>query len=89
MRFDSDIWGVEFMHLYTADSWEGTLRSDSEEGILEWIEKSRIEELPIWEGDKVFFDLLDQEYPFFTLELTYKGDTLVRSVLDGRELPAQ
>ena len=89
VRFDSDIWGVELMHLYTADSWEGILRYDSKEGILEWIEKTRINELPIWEGDKIFFDLLSREYPFFRLELTYKGDTLIRSVLDGKELPAK
>ena len=87
MRFDSDIWGVEYMHLYTADAWEGDLLPDSPEGFLEWVEKSRVNELPIWEGDRIFFDLLNREYPFFELELYYLGDALIRAVLDGKELP--
>ena len=87
VRFDSDIWGVEYMHLYTADAWEGDLLPDSPEGVLEWVEKSRVNELPIWEGDRIFFDLLNREYPFFELELYYLGDALIRAVLDGKELP--
>ena len=43
--------------------------------------------LPIWVGDKLFFRLLeDPDSPFFSLKLSYRGDTLVQAVLDGKEL---
>lgn len=34
------------------------------EGVLEWVPKSRVPQLPIWEGDKIFFRLLEQQRPF-------------------------
>lgn len=46
-----------------------------------------MQNLPIWPGDKIFFRLLAVDAPFFHLELTYDGDTLMRAVLDGREMP--
>ena len=79
----------QFMHLYTADGFEGTLKT-CDEGNLEWIDKRRLLELPIWEGDKIFLRLLDEDAPFFSLKLVYEGDTLVEAVLDGvpMELPS-
>ena len=41
---------------------------------------------PIWQGDKIFFDLLAKDAPFFHLELHYEGDTLTKAILDGKEL---
>ena len=49
------------------------------------MEKERIPSLPIWEGDRIFLRLLEEEANFFSLKLCYKGDKLVRAVLDGRE----
>ena len=49
--------------------------------------KQAVQALPIWPGDKLFFRLLEQDAPFFHLELYYDGDTLVRAVRDGQELP--
>ena len=77
----------EYMHLFTADQWQGEPAvGDSAEGVLEWVPRSRVPELPIWEGDKLFFRLLEEERPFFSLKLCYQGDTLVEAVLDGRKL---
>ena len=60
---------------------------DCDEGELEWVPKEKVYDLPIWEGDKIFFRLLEQERPFFSLKLSYdKGDVLRRAVLDGEEL---
>ena len=56
------------------------------EGELEWVPKTRIPSLPIWEGDKLFFELLAKNEPFFHLELYYDGDRLQRAVLNGREM---
>ncbi|MBO5237488.1 MAG: 8-oxo-dGTP diphosphatase [Lachnospiraceae bacterium] len=76
---------MEYMCLYTADGFEGEM-TECEEGNLEWIPKSEIYNLPIWEGDKLFFQLLDREVPFFSLKLDYIGEDLIRAVLDGKEL---
>lgn len=84
VTFVSDEWGTEYMHLFTSGSFTGTLK-DCDEGDLEWVEKSRIPALPIWEGDKIFLRLLDENTDFFSLKLCYQGDKLVRAVLGGRE----
>ena len=84
VTFVSDEWGTEYMHLFTAHSFTGTLL-DCDEGELEWVEKDRIPSLPIWEGDKIFLRLLDERADFFSLKLCYQGDKLVRAVLGGRE----
>lgn len=78
-------WQPERMHLYTCDTFTGTPHPCNE-GDLVWVAKDRVQSLPIWQGDKLFFDLLDRGADFFHLELFYDGDTLVRAVLDGKEL---
>lgn len=85
VTFLSDQWENEYMFLYTADGFEGTLL-ECDEGNLEWIPKSQVYSLPIWEGDKLFFKLLQENRPFFSLKLSYEGDTLVKAVLDGTPL---
>ena len=82
VRFLSDVWGSEDMHLFTAGGFEGELR-DCEEGVLAWKKKDEVlSSLPIWEGDRIFLRLLAEERPFFLLTLRYRGDTLVEAVLD-------
>ncbi len=78
---------TEYMFLYTATEWTGTLRGDCREGELSWIDKSAVGNLPIWEGDRVFFGLLEEGRPFFSLKLNYQGDALQSCVLDGERLP--
>ena len=78
-----DYW--EYMHLFTADAFEGTLR-DCDEGTLEWVETDRLTELPIWAGDKVFLRLLQEKAPFFSLKLVYEEERLARAVLNGKEI---
>ena len=56
------------------------------EGVLEWVPKDKAAELPIWEGDKIFFRLLNEERPYFSLKLVYEGDTLTQAVLDGKRI---
>ena len=84
------IWGnmTEFIHLYTADRWEGEMVRGSacREGVLEWVPKEKVTGLPIWEGDKIFFRLLNEGRPWFSLKLVYDGDTLKQAVLDGEPL---
>ena len=77
VTFVSDEYGTEYMHLFTATDYEGEIRSDCDEGNLEWVKKDTVSSLPIWEGDKIFFRLLDTEERFFSLKLVYRGETLV------------
>lgn len=85
VTFVSDEWGTEYMHLFTCDRFSGTVK-DCDEGVLEWIDKSRLLSLPIWEGDKIFLRLLDEEAPFFLLKLCYKGDELIYAALNGEKI---
>ena len=86
VTFVSDRWEGEYMHLFTADGFEGEL-SDCDEGELKWVPRARIPSLPQWEGDRIFLGLIERDTPFFHLKLCYEGDCLVRAVLDGNELP--
>ena len=85
VTFVSDLWGTEYMHLFTSDSFEGEIK-ECDEGVLEWIDKEKLLSLPIWEGDKIFLRLLDSEAPFFSLKLCYKGDRLVSAALNGKDM---
>lgn len=77
---------VEYMHLYTADDFTGTM-TDCNEGDLVWVDKDKVCDLDVWEGDRIFFDLLIQERPFFSLKLVYsKDDELISAMLDGESL---
>ena len=85
VTFVSDRYETEYMHLFTADGFTGEL-IDCDEGTLEWVDKALVPTLPTWAGDRIFLDLLARDVPFFSLKLEYVGDTLVRAVLDGRDL---
>ena len=85
VTFVSDEWGTEYMHLFTADAWEGQIRQDCDEGVLEWIDREKLLSLPIWEGDKIFLRLLDEGAPFFSLKLRYEGERLAEAVLNGEK----
>lgn len=77
---------VEYMSLYTADGFTGEpIMCD--EGELEWVDKDAVLDLNIWEGDKIFFRLLNEGREFFSLKLVYdKADTLLYAALDGRPM---
>ena len=85
VTFVSDRWTTEYMHLFTASAWTGEL-TECSEGDLEWVPKEKVCGLPIWEGDKIFFRLLEEERPFFSLKLTYVHDVLTEARLDGKEI---
>lgn len=86
VTFVSDKWEGEYMHLFHSDDFSGTVKSDCDEGNLEWIDKTKLLSLPLWQGDKIFLKLIEQNVPFFSLKLVYKGETLVNSVLNGESI---
>ena len=81
VTFISDEWPDEYMCLYSADKYTGDI-GNCDEGELVWVEKGKIMDLNIWEGDKIFLKLLTENQPFFSLKLEYKGDKLINTVLN-------
>lgn len=76
---------TEYMHLFTADAFEGEPGVCSE-GVLEWVSKDRLDELTLWEGDRIFLRLLREDAPFFLLKLCYEGDALRSAFLNGQKI---
>ena len=85
VTFLSDTYEGEYMYLFTADGFEGEL-SDCPEGDLQWVSREFLDDLPKWEGDQIFLDLLWQDAPFFLLKLRYEGDRLAEAVLNGERI---
>jgi 8-oxo-dGTP diphosphatase len=82
---DSKTQLTEYMCLYTSDLFSGKMTS-CDEGDLQWVEKEQIFDLPIWEGDKIFFRLLNDGHSFFSLKLDYYGEELREAVLDCKKI---
>lgn len=86
VTFVSDRWEGEYMHLFRATGFTGEPRECSE-GTLEWITAGQIDSLPQWEGDRIFFRLMEAHLSFFSLKLRYEGESLREAVLNGKQLP--
>lgn len=84
VTFIAEGWQAEYMCLYRADGFTGQIKECSE-GTLEWVKKADIDRLNLWEGDKIFFRLMEQE-GFFSLKLHYKGDILTEAILNGNQM---
>ena len=85
VTFVSDIYGTEYMHLFTVTDWTGEAR-ECDEGELAWIKKQKLFDLTLWQGDRIFLRLLQENVPFFSLKLTYQGDELQEAVLNGKRM---
>ena len=56
---------------------------ECDEGELIWIDKDKVYNLPVWEGDKIFFRLLEEREDYFSLKLVYDEDgKLLESVIN-------
>ena len=76
---------MEYISVFTADGFTGEPIA-CDEGVLEWVPKEDVIKLPHWDGDMIFLSLLNQDVPFFSLKLTYRGSTLVEAILDGKKV---
>ena len=75
----------EYMYLFTASGFTGE-PMDCDEGDLQWVDRHFLNELPKWEGDQIFLDLLWQDAPFFLLKLRYEYGALQEAVVDGKRI---
>ena len=78
ITFVSDEDPAEYMFLYTSSDFSGELK-ECNEGILEWVPKSKLMDLNLWEGDKLFLKKLIDKDPFFTMKLVYENRQLIRA----------
>lgn len=85
VTFVSDKFETEYMHLFKGIDFVGELTS-CDEGVLKWIDKNDLAFLPMWEGDKIFFELMEKNEKFFSLKLIYQGENLVSAYLDGNKI---
>jgi len=69
---DEEDW---YVYLYEADEFSGEL-IDCAEGELEWIEDSKVSQLPLWEGDYLFLDWLKGEQ-MFSAKFVYENKKLI------------
>lgn len=82
ITFVSDKWPTEYMHLFTCTNFHGETK-ECDEGVLEWVDKQKIYDLPLWQGDKIFLKLIENpDTPFFSLRLEYMGNTLTSAILN-------
>lgn len=86
VTFVSGAGDTEYMSLFTADDFTGEAIPCSE-GELQWVDKEEAVKLNIWEGDKIFFRLLNETDRFFSLKLVYDGQGgLIEAALDGKPM---
>ncbi len=76
VTFISNNCETEYMYVFTSNDFEGKI-IECKEGNLEWVDKNEIDNLNLWEGDKIFLDKIKKDSPFFTAKLEYKEDKLI------------
>lgn len=84
VTFVSNDYDTEYMHLFTCTDFSGEVK-ECDEGVLEWVDKKDLYNLPLWEGDKIFLKLIEKsDTPFFSLRLEYHGEKLVNAILNDK-----
>jgi len=74
---------TEFMHIFRARRFTGSLLENCDEGELEWVPLSKLKELPHWQADEIFYDFLAENHPFYSLKAVYKNNVLLETWLNG------
>ena len=69
---------IEVMHLFVATKFKGKMASECNEGELAWKNLSDLDNLPMWDGDRVFLPRVLNNSPFFEMVLFYKDDVLLK-----------
>ncbi len=67
----------EYMYIYTSDKFSGQELAQCKEGELKWIDKNKVFDLNLWEGDRIFLKLIQEDSPYFFLTLNYCDDKLI------------
>ena len=79
----------ELMHLFWCDDFTGADGQPPqqlpvcEEGELAWIPKEKMKDLPQWESDVLFLELIEKRAPFFSMKVEYFDGKLVNAVQEN------
>lgn len=82
VTYVSNTFDTEYMYVFTSDKFDGEI-SNCSEGDLEWIDKDKILNLNIWEGDKIFLEKINNNDNFFTVKFIYENDNFVFSKINN------
>ncbi|MBV9789801.1 MAG: 8-oxo-dGTP diphosphatase [Chloroflexi bacterium] len=52
-----------FGFIFRIDRWSGTPHTGNHEGTLEWVDRERLLDLPMWESDKHFLPMVFDDSP--------------------------
>lgn len=64
-----------YVFVFTAIDYSGIL-IDSPEGNLEWVPDKELYNLPLWDGDKIFFKWIEEK-KFFSAKFNYNNGRLI------------
>lgn len=82
VTYVSNTFDTEYMYVFTSNKFEKEI-SKCSEGDLEWIDKDKILDLNIWEGDKIFLKKINNNDGFFTAKFIYENDILIFSKINN------
>ena len=85
ITFISSEYPTEYMHVFSASVSDDFVLPElgCDEGELCWVPLTDINDLSIWEGDKIMLDYLfgsNRDSGFFTMKFRYEGDKLAEHV---------
>ena len=75
----------ELMHLFWSDDFSKAGAPDSpdlpecDEGELEWVPKEKMNDLPHWESDELFLELIEKRAPFFSIKVEYLDGKMTKA----------
>ena len=76
----------ELMHIFWCKDFTGANGQpaeqlpECEEGELAWIPKEKMKDLPQWESDILFLELIEKHAPFFSMKVEYFDGKLVKVI---------
>lgn len=73
-------WEDELCFVYTCDTFTGEMQQ-SNEGYLAWIDKEKVFDLTLWEGDRYFLPKVIN-HEFFNIKLIYDDEDKLVAIKD-------
>ena len=67
---------AEVMYLYHVTAVSGEVK-ECDEGELRYIDIDKVYDLPMWDGDRLFLPLIEQDEGVFEMSIGYDGDELI------------
>ena len=75
----------ELMHVFWSDDFsmpgdpDSNVLPECDEGELEWVPKEKMNDLPHWESDELFLELIEKRAPFFSIKVEYLDGKMTKA----------